>query len=302
MEEYGEAPIEEQFVIRFPPKVASLIRPLVKERAIPPDLEIHVKENTRGCKFQYKQIKLNGTLVDLPCITESLKTIDNKQFYKIADVAQMMIFSDNPQDLKFKDHTSLDGLTYPMRNAKELRFRKRMSKKVIEIVEQEVERLLSQDLLAEDVKYEIHERGEEEMEEEEEEEMDNPEESDAEDDFDLSAIIDKTLEQDTMTQPIEEEDADEDNDNKSSEEEDSEQEVELENDDNDTELVQMIKALKNEITLLESKLQEKQDQCEQMVNVIMKERLRGICVKLSQELEHKREQLNKLENADEEDE
>ena len=34
---------------------------------------------------------LNTTLVDLPCISESLKTLDNKQFYKIADISQMII-------------------------------------------------------------------------------------------------------------------------------------------------------------------------------------------------------------------
>ena len=161
MEDYQEAPIEEHFIIRFPPKVANTIRPLVKQRSIPPEMTIHCKD--RHCKFEYKSIKLNGTLIDLPCITESLKTIDNKQFYKIADVSQMMVF-DNVQ--KYKDFTSKDGLTWPMRNCKEQRFRKRMSKKVIEIVEQEVERLLELDLASQDVKYEIHERNnnEDEME------------------------------------------------------------------------------------------------------------------------------------------
>lgn len=102
---------------------------------------------------------------------------------------------------------------------------------------------------------------------------------------------------------------DENQDNSESEEEeeeeedsDQEQEQQMEQDDNDTELIQMIKSLKNEIQLLELKLTEKQKQHEQQVNLIMKERLRGICMKLEQELGHKREQLKKLEMDQDEDE
>lgn len=34
---------------------------------------------------------LGGKVVDLPTIIESLKTIDNKSFYKTADICQMLL-------------------------------------------------------------------------------------------------------------------------------------------------------------------------------------------------------------------
>lgn len=38
-------------------------------------------------------VELQGRLVNLPTITESLKTVDNKFFYKIADISQMVRLS-----------------------------------------------------------------------------------------------------------------------------------------------------------------------------------------------------------------
>jgi transcription initiation factor TFIID subunit 7 len=45
------------------------------------------------------------------------------------------------------------GLTPPLRHVRKRRFRKRASKRTIESVEQEVERLLQQDELATEMKY-----------------------------------------------------------------------------------------------------------------------------------------------------
>lgn len=39
---------------------------------------------------------LPAKLVDLPCITESLKTLDMKTFYKTADIAQVILIFVNP--------------------------------------------------------------------------------------------------------------------------------------------------------------------------------------------------------------
>ena len=52
-----------------------------------------------------------------------------------------------------KDYAWVDGLSHPLKNVRNQRFRKRMSKRVVEDVEQEVERLLALDLEADDVKY-----------------------------------------------------------------------------------------------------------------------------------------------------
>ena len=47
------------------------------------------------------------------------------------------------------------GLTPPLRHVRKRRFRKRASKRKIESVEEEVERLLGQDELASEMKYEV---------------------------------------------------------------------------------------------------------------------------------------------------
>ena len=283
-----QEPLEEHFILRLPPSLASQIRPLVQSRQLPPDLKILVKD--RYCKLEYKNTKLNGQLLDLPCITESLKTIDNKQFYKIGDVSQIMTFikTDN------KDFITKDGLTYPMRNCKESRFRKRLSKKVIEVVESEVERLLQLDLESLDVKYEIHHRNFDQDSSEEEEINDNNDED--EDDFDLEAIIDKTITEDQTEIDKESDQETEEEDNNSDQDE-----IQVVEDENDTELVQQIKIIKVEIQQLELKLQEKHNQWESCVNLIMKDRLKGICDKLEKELGFKKEVLQKLESSEDSD-
>lgn len=36
--------------------------------------------------------------MDLPCIVETLKTLDKKTFYKVADISQMLICKTEPDD------------------------------------------------------------------------------------------------------------------------------------------------------------------------------------------------------------
>ncbi|XP_017305259.1 transcription initiation factor TFIID subunit 7-like [Diaphorina citri] len=83
-------------------------------------------------------------VVDLPTIIESLKTIDRKNFYKTADICQMMICkeeddrgtSDEEEERLFKNKkdNKVDkkflwphGITPPMKNVRKRRFRKTCS-------------------------------------------------------------------------------------------------------------------------------------------------------------------------------
>jgi transcription initiation factor TFIID subunit 7 len=109
--------------------------------------------NSRHGKLTVGGKTLNTTLVDLPAIVESLKTLDNKQFYKIADICQMVVATEKKSAVLGRDYNWPDGLTPVLEDCRNSRFRKRMNKKIIEDVEQEVERLLVTDFEADDVTY-----------------------------------------------------------------------------------------------------------------------------------------------------
>ncbi|KAJ3250996.1 hypothetical protein HK103_002936 [Boothiomyces macroporosus] len=286
-----EAPIEEHFVIRFPPGLANALRDPIRNRNVPVDLEI--KQDARSGKLTFKNKTYNTTLVDLPCITESLKTIDNKQFYKIADVSQMLIVHEGRYSGP-KDYAWPDGLTTPLKDVRNRRFRKRMSKKVIEDVEAEVERLLTADLEAEDVRYEVHERKEQDEDEDEELSGQMGESDGEDDDLDLAAAIDEALDKDEVEANAQDAPDESEEEEEESGEESEEPEEEQDVDENN-ELKNQMNTLKHEIQALEAKLAEKNQLAQNQVNEIMKERFKGIVNKLSMELVLKREQLEKLE-------
>ncbi|CAG5037067.1 unnamed protein product [Parnassius apollo] len=117
---------------------------------------------------------MHAKIVDLPTIIESLKTIDNKSFYKTADICQMMICKDEPDTPcieeetppknKKKDPYKVDkkflwphGITPPTKNVRKRRFRKTLKKKYVEApeIEKEVKRLLRADNEAVSVTWEV---------------------------------------------------------------------------------------------------------------------------------------------------
>jgi transcription initiation factor TFIID subunit 7 len=161
LEELQEAPVEEHIILRLPPSPATQqFRQFVKKRRIPEGFSINFSD-PRNAQINLgipDSPSLSAKLVDLPCILESQKTFDNKQFYKIADICQMILVNDpkypHPPIAAMVDKTGYpDGITPPLKSVRIRRFRKRMSKKAIEDVEKEVERLLQADLDAEDVKF-----------------------------------------------------------------------------------------------------------------------------------------------------
>ncbi|KAG0357053.1 hypothetical protein BGZ54_000493, partial [Gamsiella multidivaricata] len=146
--------------------------------------------------FTFEGLEFPTKLVDLPTIIEAQKTLNGKQMYKIADISQMLVVDPTPVEkptviktepstatgpssggansqvdatttsmpaptlppLKHSDYVWPDGLTNPLKNVRKRRFRKRVSKVAVEGVENEIERLLQEDALAEEVVYEIREQ------------------------------------------------------------------------------------------------------------------------------------------------
>lgn len=57
-----------------------------------------MKQDMRNGLVRYNGQVYRGRLMDLPCIVESHKTTDRKNFYKTADISQMMICTQDEND------------------------------------------------------------------------------------------------------------------------------------------------------------------------------------------------------------
>lgn len=111
--------------------------------------------------------------MDLPCIVESFKTVDEKNIYKTADISQMIVCTVDPEPEKAHQAPVLDeaaqvtldkkflwphGVTAPLKNVRKNRFRRSARKKASfdqASIEKEVARLLRMDQMAESVTWEV---------------------------------------------------------------------------------------------------------------------------------------------------
>jgi len=175
--------LENQFVLRLPSEPSVALREAIKSGAsnlkerlfiqLEPDKSSNTQYLRRG-HVQFDGWNFTSRLVDLPTIIESHKTIDNKTFYKTADICQLLIckegedFDDeddtNSPVKKKKDPNKVDkkylyphGIGPPLKNCRKRRFRKTLRKKYVEApeIEKEVKRLLRVDNEAVSVKWEV---------------------------------------------------------------------------------------------------------------------------------------------------
>ncbi|KAG0278056.1 hypothetical protein BGZ95_004818 [Linnemannia exigua] len=183
-EDEPEVSIEEQFILRLPPgEMCDRFREKVIAREVDESAKLIFTDARRGT-FTFEGIEFPTKLVDLPTIIEAQKTLNGKQMYKIADISQMLVVDETPAEkiiktepetgardeasqampaptlppLKPSEYIWPDGLTNPLKNVRKRRFRKRVSKVAVEGVENEIERLLQEDKLAEEVIYEMREQ------------------------------------------------------------------------------------------------------------------------------------------------
>ncbi|KAI0670403.1 TAFII55 protein conserved region-domain-containing protein [Trametes maxima] len=155
---------EEQFILRMPANEDSeKLRKMVQAREVSDDVWFKFKDSRRAV-FHIGNNTYSSKLVDLPCIIESQKTLDNKQMFKVADICQMLVVEDkisgeeslsNQKGFNIDEFIWPHGVTPPLKHVRKRRFRKRVNRRTIETVEQEVERLLEEDALASEVKYEV---------------------------------------------------------------------------------------------------------------------------------------------------
>ncbi|KND01768.1 uncharacterized protein SPPG_03559 [Spizellomyces punctatus DAOM BR117] len=324
LEDEEEAPVEEHFILRMPSgEPAEKLREAVKAREIPEDFNVTFYDPRRAT-FRLGADSYRAKLVDLPCIIESHKTLDNKQFYKVADISQMLVV-DGPaqttppqepqQPLHHDEYTWPHGLTPPLWNVRKRRFRKRISKRTIEDVEREVVRLLEADAQAENVLFEVDDgtdritaegfdegdedaEGSPDEEGEEETAMDVTEGGDEEDDA-LTAAWEEALAEHAEgdEDDDEEEDEDEESEDEDEDEEESGGEGDAEGDEelDKAQLQQQVDQLSAEIRDLESKIEDNRAKLAVQINPIMRKRFEDIVKRFTTQLHSKRAELVDLQ-------
>jgi transcription initiation factor TFIID subunit 7 len=214
--------IEEQFLFRMMPgEHCDYLRTSIQAK------QIGVPRSQGGADFQIKWLDDEGRravvtvkgqlyaaiLLDLPTITEGMKTWDKKAMVKSSDICQMlMVFTQVQSEEEAKTvplpkavehgHRWPHGITPPMHDARNRRFRKRLSKLEIKNKEAEVDRLLSSDREALSVRTEWVDNKQDEAADDEEEEYEEDAEGEADDYFG-----DGTLEQQLEDEEFEVDDA-----------------------------------------------------------------------------------------------
>ncbi|XP_022902833.1 transcription initiation factor TFIID subunit 7-like isoform X1 [Onthophagus taurus] len=135
--------LEDQFILRLPQEQAKFVRKVLKKKPkkIKKYLTLDFEFNMRYCNVFVHRKLLKGKLVDLPTIVESNKTVDGVQIFKTADVSQMLICTDeetfkiNEAKVKYKTddmkqkYQYLHGITPPLKNISNIRFRKTLRNK-----------------------------------------------------------------------------------------------------------------------------------------------------------------------------
>ncbi|KAI8057048.1 TAFII55 protein conserved region-domain-containing protein [Syncephalis plumigaleata] len=154
---------EEQFILRLPAgKTVERLRKDIRERTIDNNVSFKFTDQ-RHAQIDLYGEKYRARLVDLPCIIEAQKTFNRRHFFKVGDICQMLVVEgDQPELQPSRPLTSNsnawpDGLSAPLRDVRKRRFRKRVAKQRVEIIEKQVEELLMKDAAAEQVIYEINE-------------------------------------------------------------------------------------------------------------------------------------------------
>ena len=278
LEDGANIPIERHLVLRLPDTISSQVREDIKDKNFE-DIKMEWLNDRQGI-FIYKTIAYIFKLVDLPCILEAQKTVDRKQFYKSGDISQMLLVEDTPinqknepinmdeireslPQLERKDYIYPHGITPPLYNVRQNRFRKRTPKHEIETIEEQVKKLLERDNEADDVKYEIVQDEDDEMSFENEQPSQMiPEINLSDDDDSLVADIERELQQEN-----------EDSDN--------------ENDDNDADM----EDLNDDIIMLRDQIEEKKQQIETAPNAIIKQKMQEMLSRFQLELGKKMEEM-----------
>jgi transcription initiation factor TFIID subunit 7 len=168
--------IESQFVLRMEPGPdCDLLRRSIEEKT----LGKKPAEGGPGVRFRFldregRRVILTiqdrmyaASMVELPCVIESLKSWNKKDWVKSADICQMLLVLGRvnseeeakkfprPKTVEPNTHRYAHGLTPPMQHVRGRRFKQRKSYLDIERIESEANNLLLEDEKAASTKYDL---------------------------------------------------------------------------------------------------------------------------------------------------
>lgn len=135
--------MEDHFILRLPSKLRVEVEEDMRRSAAPTS-EVEVRSDGH-IFYKHRNKRYETQIVKLPCIVESYKTFDNKQFCKIADISTLVVVKENGEPL---DTIMLQssGLTPPMKYVRFRRFRKRrVLQHTVEDAEGKIRELLEKD-------------------------------------------------------------------------------------------------------------------------------------------------------------
>eukprot|EP01097_Dermamoeba_algensis_P002416 TRINITY_DN194_c0_g6_i2.p1 TRINITY_DN194_c0_g6~~TRINITY_DN194_c0_g6_i2.p1 ORF type:complete len:174 (+),score=35.78 TRINITY_DN194_c0_g6_i2:69-590(+) len=86
--------LEQQCILRVPKHIADILRKILSGDKSKSSNFSLTFDDERHCKLQLDETVMKGVVVDLPCVVESLKTLDRSLYYKSGDIGQMIIIND----------------------------------------------------------------------------------------------------------------------------------------------------------------------------------------------------------------
>ena len=137
--------LDSQFILRLPSLPAAGLREAIRSESdnLKDRLTIEIEPDIRHGTVRFDGWTLPATIVDLPTIVESYKTLDGKQLYKTADIGQMMICEETNSNIETVNNGKVlsgqamkskqweennyrypHGITPPLKNVRKKRFRK----------------------------------------------------------------------------------------------------------------------------------------------------------------------------------
>ncbi|CAG7721829.1 unnamed protein product [Allacma fusca] len=165
--------LESQFILRLPEGPAEELREVIRNGNLnlKDRLRLKLDNDLRRGTFYFDHHVFPAKLVDLPCVMESHKTIDNRNMYKTADICQILKCmeeeepEEEPKPQKKSNSFKVDkrflyphGITAPLKSVRKRRFRKTLRKKQYSDqpeIEKEVRRLLRADYEAGHIRWEV---------------------------------------------------------------------------------------------------------------------------------------------------
>lgn len=94
--------LESQFILRLPQAQANSLRQAIKSgEPLSKRLFIKFDNDIRHGHVRFDNHSMPARLYDLPTIIESYKTLDRKNFYKTADVSQILICKEDLNNHNF---------------------------------------------------------------------------------------------------------------------------------------------------------------------------------------------------------